>query len=96
VVASIYDGGDGRFSEDGQWWVVWPLDRLVDENRDAWDRGLPRDLLAFGDDGTGNPFCVQLATASADVLRWSWIDLAVERTEGSMDSFLAEWCGEGA
>ena len=26
-----------------------------------------------------------------EVLRWSWIDGAVERTEGTFDEFLGEW-----
>ena len=83
--------GDGRFRLDGQWWVVWPLDRVVSDSRAAWgDGNLDRRLLAFGDDGTGNPFCVRLD--GDEVVRWSWIDGGVERVEGSMDEFVAEWC----
>jgi hypothetical protein len=70
----VYGDGDRRFNERGQWWVVWQLDRLVSENRDAWTRGLPETLVAFGDDGTGDPFCVEIALPSSEVLRWNWID----------------------
>ena len=95
ALRSLYETSDGRFDEEGQWWVVWPLDRLVGENTDAWRQGLlPSTLVAFGDAGTGNPFCVEVGNTSSEVLRWSWIDLAVERSEGSMDQFIAEWCSE--
>jgi cell wall assembly regulator SMI1 len=94
---SLYEHGDGRFRPDGQWWVVWPLNRLLVDNLDAWRRGwLPRSLLAFGDDGTGNPFCVDIDEGESDVLRWNWIDEAVERSEGPMADFIAEWIGDSA
>jgi cell wall assembly regulator SMI1 len=54
---AVYAEGDGRFRADGQWWVVWPLERLIGDNEAAWrDRLLPSSFLAFGDDGTGNPW----------------------------------------
>ena len=74
--------------------MVWPLDRLIMENKEAWRKGLPTALVAFGDDGTGNPFCVEVGDASSEVLRWNWIDLAVERSEGSVAEFTAHWCSE--
>jgi Cysteine-rich CPCC/SMI1 / KNR4 family (SUKH-1) len=92
ALRSLYETSDGRFGEEGEWWVVWPLDRLVAENKNAWRQGLPTTLIAFGDDGTGNPFCVEVGGTSSEVLRWNWIDLAIERSEGSMDEFIAEWC----
>jgi cell wall assembly regulator SMI1 len=94
ALRSLYETSDGQFSEEGQWWVVWPLDRLIMENKDAWRKGLPTALVAFGDDGTGNPFCVEVGDASSEVLRWNWIDLAVERSEGSVAEFTAQWWGE--
>ena len=91
-VRALYSGGDGRYRSDGQWWVVWPLARLVDENPTAWSQGgLSPSLLAFGDDGSGNPFCVPLDTDDDVVLRWSWIDSDVETREGSFAEFLREW-----
>ncbi|HEV2068946.1 MAG TPA: SMI1/KNR4 family protein [Acidimicrobiales bacterium] len=89
-VRRLYRLGDGRYRRDGEWWVVWPLDRLVADNSKAWSRGtLPRSLLAIGDDGTGNPFCVRLDNET--VVRWSWIDQTVESMEGTLDQFLGEW-----
>lgn len=84
--------GDGRFDQGGQWWVAWPLARIVKENLAAWgDRGLPRSLLAVGDDGTGDPFCLDLSGASDHVVRWSWIDSGVTADEGTWDEFCQEW-----
>jgi hypothetical protein len=48
-------------------------------------------LLAFGDDGTGNPFCVDLDGLHDAVMRWDWIDLDVEYREGSMADFRSTW-----
>ena len=56
--------------------------------------GLPTTLIAFGDDGTGNPFCVEVGGTSSEVFRWNWIDLAAERSEGSVDEFTAERCSK--
>lgn len=92
----VYSVADGRFNPGGQWWVVWQLERLVSDNRDAWRRGLPKTLVAFGDDGAGNPFCVSTETPSVQVFRWNWIDLAVEASEGSMEDFIAEWVEDTA
>jgi hypothetical protein len=87
----LYEPEDGHYRRDGDWWVVWKLDRVVADNREACSIGtLPRELLAIGDDGAGNPFCVPL-TGEDEVLRWNLIDLAVERVEGSLHDFVAEW-----
>jgi SMI1/KNR4 family protein SUKH-1 len=86
--------GDGRFDEGGQWWVLWPLDRIVEENLASWEqRGLPRSLIAVGDDGAGNPFCLQVGADDSHVLRWSWIDAEVETDEGGWHDFSATWLG---
>src|SRR3954470_13448805 len=81
-VRGLYRESDGRYTPEGQWFVVWPLGRLIEDNLDPWNRGLPRNLLAFGDDGTGNPFCVDLDEPTDAVVRWNWIDDAVESREG--------------
>ena len=88
----LYEESDGRFSEAGQWWVVWPLDRLVNDNQRSWSDGtLTRRLLAFGDDGTGNPFCVALNSDADEVLRWNWLDQEVQVNDGGMSQFLHAW-----
>lgn len=90
-VQRLFDASDGRYSTDGQWWVVWPAAEVIMRNRELWLQGaLPHELLAIGDDGTGNPFCVPL-DGRDEVLRWNWLDGAVERSEGTLNAFLADW-----
>ena len=75
--------------------MVWPLARVVEDNQRAWGDGtLPRDLLAFGDDGTGNPFCLSLSSPADEVLRWNWLDREVEVDEGTMQEFSREWLAD--
>jgi hypothetical protein len=57
------------------------------------DSSLSRRLIAFGDDGTGSPFCFDADGDVDRVVRWSWIDDAVEVEEGSFVDFLGEWVG---
>jgi hypothetical protein len=91
-VRALYAASDGRYAEAGQWYVVWPLGRVVEDNQRAWSDGtLPRELVAFGDDGTGNRFCVSPAFMTDEVLRWNSIDLAVEASEGTVAQFVKEW-----
>ena len=86
----MYRVADGRFNAAGQWWVVWPLERLVADTLRAWgDGALDRTLVAFGDDGTGDPFCVYDAVESP-VIRWSVIGSEIEG-QLSLDEFEVEW-----
>jgi len=90
----LYLTSNGMYDRSGQWCVVWPLDRLVSDILSAWQEGrVPTALIAFGDDGIGNPFCLRETDDAASlVFRWSWIDNQVEQDEGTMAEFLAEWC----
>lgn len=92
-LVALYKAADGLFDEPGQWYVVWPLDRVVITNVQLWSEGLlDQDLVAFGDDGTGAPFCLRRHdTAPRHVLRWSLIDAAVETDEGVLNTFLRTW-----
>jgi hypothetical protein len=58
----LYEASDGVFDEAGQWHVIWPLDGLISDNVDAWQRreSLPRTLIGFGDDVAGSWFCMRL------------------------------------
>jgi hypothetical protein len=60
ALRSLYQVTDGVFDKCGEWFVIWPFDRVVEENLRAWS-GAPTArsrLVGFGDDGTGTPFCV--------------------------------------
>jgi hypothetical protein len=57
---ALYLVSDGVFNSEGHWFVVWPLAELSRRNEIEWTAGsrCRRELLAFGDDGTGGRFCV--------------------------------------
>lgn len=93
-IRDLYEAGDGRYHLAGQWWVAWPLDRVVSDNRHAWAGAygvhLPRHFIALGDDGTGDPFCVP--TSGEDrVARWSWILGEVDSEVGTLTEFTEQW-----
>ncbi len=91
-VRVLYAASNGRPSQTGQWDVVWPMASVIEWNESAWRGGtLPRHLLAFGDDGTGSPFCVSLTDKADEVLRWNWTDRAVEVVEGTVEEFCRAW-----
>ena len=80
ALRNLYLASDGVWDEPGQWFVIWPLREVVERNRTAAEvetvhRG---DWVAFGDDGTGNPFCVDRQGNDA-VYYWSPIDQAATR-----------------
>jgi hypothetical protein len=57
----LYLASDGVFDAPAQWFVIWPIADVVIRNREAWsceDSPSRRNLVGFGDDGTGAPFCV--------------------------------------
>ena len=94
TLAHLYGFANGFFDESGQWHVIWPLDRVVEDNlRYRRDALLPSTVIAFGDDGFGAPFCVELGAENGSVGRWSWIDDEIEVDEGDLDGFLGHWAG---
>ena len=61
------------------------LDRPVEDNLRAWQDGaLDVTLMAFGDDGAGDPFCVRLGGRSGEIVRWNYIDRAPDSNWPSM------------
>lgn len=82
----LYKAANGRYSVHGQWWVVWPLDRMAEA--DAWLRpvdGYRDDWIAFGDDGTGDPYCLHRADRS--ISRLSMIDLGHQHVAMGLPDF---------
>jgi hypothetical protein len=89
----LYRESDGVFDTAGQWFVIWPLADVVTRNRAAWDaaQGLDRRaLLAFGDDGTGDPFCVP-CDGSRAVVVWSEIDGSATYMADDIERFWSAW-----
>src|SRR5205085_9053221 len=98
ALRAVYVSGDGRYRDDGEWWVLWPLARVVEDTKAGWKNGsLPHSVVAFGDDGTGDPFCIETDEAGSQVvLRWSAIDGTAVGNEGAVEDFLRRWCGPPA
>jgi hypothetical protein len=89
-LASLYTESDGVFAVDGQWWVIWPLDMLITENRARWASGvLPSHLLAFGDDGTGDAFCIE--GEGPDVTCWHPVGSGFTRIASNVYDFWKDW-----
>jgi hypothetical protein len=73
TLRGLYEATNGIYAQPGQWFVMWHLDDLASRNLAAWngwESEARRRLLAFGDDGTGDPFCVELDGEPA-VFAWS-------------------------
>ena len=50
---------DGFYDVEGRWEVAWSCDRIAEETERLRAEGLVgEDVLCFGDDGTGDPFCI--------------------------------------
>jgi hypothetical protein len=91
----LYRECDGIFDVAGQWFVVWPLAAVVARNKEAWAaQGVDRRaLLAFGDDGTGDPFCV-LCDGSRTVVIWSEIEHTATHLADGIEPFWSAWTSD--
>ncbi|HEY9467796.1 MAG TPA: SMI1/KNR4 family protein [Vicinamibacterales bacterium] len=91
---ALYLITDGVFDPAGEWFVFWPLADVVDRNLADWltYRASPTrsDLLAFGDDGTGDPFCVARDGGDA-VFYWSPIDDTATCLANTIIDFWTRW-----
>jgi hypothetical protein len=82
----LYKAANGYYSVQGQWWVIWPLDQMADA--ESWLRpidGYIDGWIAFGDDGTGDPYCFHRADHS--ITRLSMIDRSHERVAVGLPDF---------
>jgi SMI1/KNR4 family protein SUKH-1 len=89
----VYLASDGVFDRTGQWFVIWPLPEVVTRNRAAWSQAASParcQLVGFGDDGTGAPFCVP-RDGSSGVFAWSAIDGAATLLASSVAGFWSGW-----
>jgi hypothetical protein len=90
----LYLASDGVFDAPGQWFVIWPLEMLAEENVQRRRAGiLPADLIAFGDDGTGDPFCVP-QDGGDGVFFWDAIDGEATRLANSVATFWSGWVAD--
>ncbi|MEV6288340.1 SMI1/KNR4 family protein [Kribbella sp. NPDC051770] len=92
ALRELYAVTSGIYDPAGQWFVLWRLADLAPRNLDAWsiETEARRDLLAFGDDGTGDPFCLAL-TGDPAVHTWSPIDQQAWPLAATLHEFWAGW-----
>ena len=84
----LYLQSDGIWDQAGQWFVIWPLRELQERNAvlaedNVWSE---TDLVAFGDDGTGNPYCFGRGSGPS-VYYWSHIDARATFLAPNMSAF---------
>jgi hypothetical protein len=92
---ALYLATDGVFDEPGQWFPIWPLAKVIARNQAAWADGTTtrRGLLAFGDDGTGAPFCV-LTGGKPGVFFWDPLLDEATFLAPSLPSFWDAWSND--
>jgi hypothetical protein len=70
ALVSMYRFCNGLYQPGGHLWVVWQLSELVTQNVQLrqLDPEFPHSLIAFGDYGLGEPFCID--PESGSVVCW--------------------------
>ncbi len=92
-IRGLLRSSNGLFDSEGQWYFVWPLERIVAENfalRAGEDSSFPAGLVGFGDDGTGASFCIA-TSEDQQIYWWSPIDTQVRMLADNLDSFVVRW-----
>jgi SMI1-KNR4 cell-wall len=87
---------DGFYDAESRHECAWTLQRIIRENANAWSdarMAFERDLLAFGDDGAGDWFCmpVRSSARSDDVVHWTWIGQDRRTIAPSLRDFWMGW-----
>lgn len=95
ALRDLYLVSDGVWDATGQWFVIWPLADVAECNHAARqvEGAARKELIGFGDDGTGNPFCVRRAGGDA-IYYWGPILKETTRLADDLESFwTALWQG---
>jgi cell wall assembly regulator SMI1 len=89
----LYEAMDGVYDRPGEWFVMWRLGDVARWNLEAWngwESEARRRFLGFGDDGTGNPFCVALDGEST-IFTWSPIEQEARPLALGLREFWLGW-----
>jgi hypothetical protein len=90
-LADLYRASNGVFDKPGQWFVIWTLDTLVEQNLLGWaDRLHPRELLMFGDDGTESS-CGIDRDEGGEVVCWHPIEQWADPLAPNLKEFWRGW-----
>jgi hypothetical protein len=93
ALRQAYLASDGALNRDGQYYPLWPLAEVLRRNRDdwSWDDAQERhELVGFGDNGCGEPFCVA-RTGSDSVFHWYPIGGEATLLAGTFAEFWTGW-----
>ena len=93
ALRQAYLASDGAFLRNGQYYPLWPLAEVLRRNSDDWswdDTPERHELVGFGDNGTGEPFCVA-RTGSDTVYHWSPIGGEATPLAKTLAEFWAGW-----
>lgn len=96
ALRGLYRATNGLRDDEAQLQVIWTLEQLLDSAAGEWGAGLrAAGLVAFGDDGAGEWFCVRRDTDSA-VFAWYFIDEEAHEVATSLADFWTRWVsGQG-
>jgi hypothetical protein len=86
---SLYMASDGVFDKVGQWFVIWPVGMVAEQNRYLRNASLPGGLIAFGDDGTGDVFCTE--PGRQGISCWHPVDGSVQPLASDIAAFWRGW-----
>jgi hypothetical protein len=87
---SLYMVSDGVFDTVGQWFVIWPARMLCEQNTLRRKAGLlPGGVIAFGDDGAGDAFCIK--PGQQGVSCWHPIDGSMQWLASDIVAFWQGW-----
>lgn len=92
---ALYLVSNGVYDKSGGWYVIWPLADMIGRNSGEWvgrETEPRRQFIGFGDDGTGDPFCVP-RNGSHGVFIWHPIGQEAVRLADTVEAFWVGWNG---
>lgn len=89
----LFGATNGIYDKPGEWFVMWRLEDVAQWNLEAWngwESEARRRFLGFGDDGTGDPFCVAL-DGDSTVFTWSPVGQEARPLAPNLREFWLGW-----
>jgi len=89
----LYEVSDGVFDSRGQYFPLWPAEMLIVENERWALAGAPVALVAVGDNGAGDFFCMEPGDEAPRVVEWNPIDGKAYLLADSLAALWIGWTG---